>query len=471
MEALRNKCLIWTRVSTDEQEESLKIQEEAVTDYASYLGFRVVVSHKPVRESAKIEGKQFKAMIKKLKDPRNQFDGVVVDNLDRFSRYTPTATRLIRELREKGVYLYSRMENVSSENENDLSAMDGYFSRAEHENRLKSQRIKNHVAARIKQGYWTSKPPFGYKRDTTTKDVIPSPDAYLVTKAFHMANAGMTLKSIEEHFKKNGVDKTSKRIGEFLRNKFYCGIIVHSSLNGEEVIGRHQPIISRLEFEQVQSKLKSHKNVKMETSQTFLKGTIKCCGCNSLLTAYSKLKGGQVYYYYKCGTTGCKVNISNKKLDKVISNKLEGYSLDQEVIDEVQSSIIEVYEEFYGFSAQQNSKLREKRSKLRKRLESLEIKFLDGDISEQAKEKVYRKTTTELEQLEQELDLIDIPNIEEFMDSIFKDLNNLSSVLPQLDDPRKEHFFRLIAKDSFSYSKELNFVKGEFNNPYFKMAG
>lgn len=221
---MRKKCLIWNRVSTQEQQHALEGQVKACTELAKQLGFEEIIYHTPVSESAKVAGKEFKAMLKKLKDPRNRFDGIIVEYLDRFSRNVPVATKQIRDLTDRGIFFYTSVEKLNTENRDDLFRADGLFSRAEQENYIRSTKTKRASRHWVEEGYITHKPPIGYAKDTSipkqdvkSKEIHPTSDAPLIKMAFEMLNQGKLIKDIAKEISRKGLNLSTKRWGEIFR--------------------------------------------------------------------------------------------------------------------------------------------------------------------------------------------------------------------------------------------------------------
>ena len=112
---LENKvAALWTRVSTERQEEnncSLDTQKKICMEYAERYGIRIKREFGGTHESAKTEGKKYKAMISAVAaDP--EINIILVYSFDRFSRAGAEAIATKAFLKSKGVYVISATQQT-----------------------------------------------------------------------------------------------------------------------------------------------------------------------------------------------------------------------------------------------------------------------------------------------------------------------------------------------------------------------
>jgi len=94
-----------------------------------------------------------------------------------------------------------------------------------------------------------------------------------------------------------------------LHNPFYCGLLVHSALEGQVVEGNQEKAVSQEIFLAVHGVLEQNRHgyaTIREHEDAPLKRFLKCDTCGNFLTAYKSTKIQQ--YYYKCRMKGCKCN-------------------------------------------------------------------------------------------------------------------------------------------------------------------
>lgn len=463
----RKKCLIWTRVSTIEQEHSLDAQLESCKTLAKELGFDTIVVNNPVSESAKEAGEAFKEMLKKVKDSRQGFDGIIIEYADRLSRNLPTASHQVRELRKKGIYTYSVSEGLNTENMEDIFRADGYFSRAERDNYLRTQKTKNGTIYWLRQGYHMGKPPIGYQRrlnipksDVRSKEIIQTDDARLIAEAFRLLNSGVQIKNIQKSLSVKGLDVSTKRWGEILRNPIYIGVIKNKALNRQNIQGKHEPIISKITFDKAQHILSKNKKVKStnEVDEIILKGNIQCCNCGNELTAYEKRKKKKTYYYYKCYNKGCSNNISTKTVNDSFMDNLSRLELNNELKDNIKDLISELYDDVFSFELKSAAKTKEEISKLEKRIERCEEDYYDELISRDKMNEKVSLWQEKINSLTTQLNDIMVISKEELVTSTLHDLDNFTSLFESLPYQEKKQVLNLL-HGSISYDRDYDILR------------
>ena len=166
-----------------------------------------------------------------------------------------------------------------------------------------------------------------------------------------------------------GLNISKQKMHKILTNPFYAGKIRSKFTNGEIVDGKHPALISWVEFLQVQDILSGRTGVykvKAETPRFPLKRHIRCAYDGMPMTAYTA-KSKNIDYY-KCNKSGCKNNISAKKLHGLYEELLNGYSMPPILwgcFREVVSSIM----------FKEDSEHKETMSKLKKQKSELESKL------------------------------------------------------------------------------------------------
>ena len=87
-------------------------------------------------------------------------------------------------------------------------------------------------------------------------------------------------------------------IYKILNNPFYAGIIIW---NGQSHPGRHEPVVSIDEFQQVRHLLDRHRHPRPQCHTFAFTGIIRCGGCGLQVTAENKInRYGYRYLYYHC---------------------------------------------------------------------------------------------------------------------------------------------------------------------------
>lgn len=278
---------------------------KAIREYASSHGFRILEEYVDEGESAKTADRPaFKRMIKRCQKDKT-IDAVIVHKIDRFSRNNIDFYAYKSILKKEGVRLLSVTENIGKTPsgefiENALVAMAHFYSRNLAQEVLKGMKEK------FRRGEWPVKAPIGYKnvRDERghSRVVEDKDTSCLVKQMFKLYATGQySLGSLSEEMGRRGLksksDKllTPQRVKEILQHKFYVGKM---EMWGEQVQGKHNPIIEESLFNQVQNILAERKITqdKYQKREFLLRGLLYCQNCKRRLTAEVHPRGE----YYRC---------------------------------------------------------------------------------------------------------------------------------------------------------------------------
>ena len=202
-----------------------------------------------------------------------------------------------------------------------------------------SENIKRGHRQKLKQGLWPQMAPLGYLNNKETKQIyIDKNKAPFIKKAFELYATGKyTLKEIRKIINELGLrgrrDKmlSVSNYQYILQNPFYYGLIRY---NGEYYEGKHEPIIAKKLFDEVQEVMKrKSKPQKADKMKFFLyRGLFKCGECGYTITADRKVKpSGKSYTYYYC----TKKNPNHKCSQNVFTREEKISSQINEVIQKV----------------------------------------------------------------------------------------------------------------------------------------
>ncbi len=258
-----------------------------------------------------------------------------------------------------------------------------------------SENIKRGHRQKLKQGLWPQMAPLGYLNDKQTKQIfLDKEKAPLIKKTFEAyATGNLTLKNLRKII--NGLGLLGRRGGVLsisnfqylLQNPFYYGIIRY---NGEFYEGKHEPIITKKLFDQVQEVMaRKSKPQKADKMKFFLyRGFFKCGECGFTITADKKIKpSGKSYTYYYCTKKNphheCSQNVFTReeKISSQIKTEIQKVSLSDDCAD----WMLEELEKEQKAEAQSSSffarKTKEKISKLDEKLEKLMNAYLESVLN------------------------------------------------------------------------------------------
>ena len=258
-----------------------------------------------------------------------------------------------------------------------------------------SENIKRGHRQKLKNGIWPQKAPLGYLNDTEKKIIyIDKEKSPFIKKTFEAyASGNHTLKNLRKIINGLGlVGKKGKMLSvsnyqNMLKNPIYYGVIRY---NGELYNGKHNPIITKKLFDEVQEVMtRKSKPRKDEKMKFFLyRGFFKCGECGFTITADKKIKkSGKEYIYYYCTKKNphhkCKQNIFTKeeKISSQIKTELQKVSLPDDcsdwMIKELKKEKIQSNQSSDFFA----QKVKKELSKLDEKLEKLMTAYLENVLS------------------------------------------------------------------------------------------
>ncbi|MGE4554847.1 MAG: recombinase family protein [Candidatus Paceibacterota bacterium] len=210
-----------------------------------------------------------------------------------------------------------------------------------------SENIKRGHRQKLKQGLWPQMAPLGYLNNKETKQIYIDKDkAPFIKKTFELYATGKyTLKEIRKIINEFGLRGRRGKILSvsnyqyLLQNPFYYGLIRY---NGEFFEGKHEPIIAKKLFDEVQEVMKrKSKPQKVDKMKFFLyRGLFKCGECGFTITADRKIKpSGKSYTYYYCTKKNpnhiCSQNVFTReeKISSQIKEAIQKVSLPDDCAD------------------------------------------------------------------------------------------------------------------------------------------
>ncbi len=324
------KGIIYSRVSSDEQVKgtSLDDQERRCRAYCEENGIEVVSVFREEGASAKTaDRKQLLAAIEYCRTNVDTVDVFVVFKLDRFARNVGDHYAVRKILKDYGVELRSTSEQIGEQPAEKF--MEAVIAAAsEYDNDLRRSRTVNGMTAKLREGIWPWKAPMGYipnpKREQGGKKTLPDvadPSSFpiLQTAFREFAEGEHTQASFAQRLDNLGLatirgKKTSLQFVQMLllekRLKFYVGVIANSMNGNEDVLGLHQPMLSRTEYENILGYLHGKKkptqhHVRLNPNFPLRGGTVLCGACKRPVTGSVSRGRSKTYAYYHCYTKGC----------------------------------------------------------------------------------------------------------------------------------------------------------------------
>ncbi|MEL7665905.1 MAG: recombinase family protein [Candidatus Shapirobacteria bacterium] len=309
-------CLYARKSSEGDERQAMSIdsQIKEMSDMAARLGIHI----KEIRReshSAKISGKR-PVFIQMIEDIRNNiFDGILTWAPDRLSRNAGDLGLLVDLMDQNKLVKIQTYSQSFTNNPNEKFLLMILCSQAKLENDQKGLNVKRGIKTKCEMGWRPAMAPIGYynRAFNGIKDAVIDPNrGELVKKMFLLvAEESYSGQDLWEWCQQSGLtNKSGKRITLsqiylMLRNPYYYGEFEYPANSGKWYKGKHQPLISKEIFDQVQKKLVFYPRSKWGEKNFIYKGLFKCASCGASIVGEDKLKkltNGQTNYhvYYHC---------------------------------------------------------------------------------------------------------------------------------------------------------------------------
>ncbi|SDC44888.1 recombinase family protein [Geotoga petraea] len=333
----------YARVSTKEQSIlSIEGQFEKIETYARNNKIQVVKKYYD-KESGTSESRE--NFDKLLEDAYSKkFSIILVEKIDRFSRFSKTrAEMIIEELEKEGIFV------IAVDQPFDVGSPYGRFmrsillSQSKLEAEVTQERTTQRMRDIAKHGYWMGgKPPYGYYIDSTKDSEgrkrsvlkIKRDEAKVVREIFKLFNQGWGYKKITEYLNnhlefakprsKKGLWNTST-VHDMLKNEKYVGTYVYGKgykkrnhVEREDAIkipGVVPAIIKKEEWELAKSKV-ALGGQRTRTVKTYiLRGYLMCGECGAKMSGTS---GKYICSAYANKQHDVYVSVSQNKIEKIV---------------------------------------------------------------------------------------------------------------------------------------------------------
>ena len=457
-----NIAISYTRVSTKEQAEtnaSLDTQRKTCVDYCQKKGYNLIQEFGGTYESAKSdnERKEFQHMIQFAKSKRNKVQFIVVYSLDRFSRTGSNAMSLIQDLNEDGIQVIAVTQQA------DLGTPEGKFQTgmlmlaSKYDNDIRSRRIKHGMASALKEGYWMAKPPFGYSKQIINgkRIAVPDENAKYVKRAFDLKEKGRTNVEILRQLKLMGLSFNHNRLLMLFRNPFYCGVLMHSLLQGEMIQGKHEAIVSIATFKSVNNCNIYYEKAALTEDEKFpLKGFIICAKCGTKWVGYTvKAKKKN---YYKCNLKGCKCNKNADKMHGEFARLLLHYKISEALLPAFKKQLSDTFKILNKHHAESKALVSTKKNELEAQIKTCQTRFALGQIPQDVYATAITELRTELGSLESDLIKQEshLSNSSKFIEFALKISRNIDQIWVSSNTSAKVKLQYLLFPNGIQYNLE-----------------
>lgn len=373
-----NKRIVvgYGRVSSAEQANSglsLDMQHSECEKKAQKQGYEFVYFEDKGKTGSNTNRKGLKAMLKYVKEHKNEVTYVVVWKLDRLSRCLEDFfAEILKPIKKYGCTIASIMENFDDISKVKKVLIGVYIGQAEDELDNIKDRTSSVLRNRAENGYKLGKAPVGYlnSRDEHRHGIIiPDPDKRdYIKRCYELYATGLfSYERVAQELAKYGfVDSkskpyTKKRIEDILKSPVYIGKVTH----GDDIFdGVHEPIISNELFYRVQLLLKGD-DVKRPKGLVYTYSNfIKCAKCGYSMVAITKhgANNSGTYVYYHCSNYS-KVhkkekNINENLIDEAIQEVIESFDITKKDIKVIKKEIYNAIDDLKKYEHKSIDELR-----------------------------------------------------------------------------------------------------------------
>lgn len=318
-------AVIYCRVSSKEQVHgtSLESQELACREYAQRNRMEVVEIFIDRGESAKFADRpQLLEMLSFCKDREKGIEELLVWKVDRLARNVGDHFNIKAVLVKYGVRVVSVTEPIDAKPEGQLleTILAGF---AQFDNDVRAARTVQGMRRKLAEGISPWHPPLGYRgasRPGNKKQQPDQPDqpAFgILQEAWTKFASGAFTKADIERFlisrglkTRRGKRISSQLVDRIFADRYYAGIL-RDPWSGEELPGKHVPMVSRENFHAVQGIIagRSRSVPHFVTRPDFpLRMFVRCPNCEFGMTGSFSRGRSKRYPYYRCFNRGCDIH-------------------------------------------------------------------------------------------------------------------------------------------------------------------
>jgi len=171
------------------------------------------------------------------------------------------------------------------------------------DNELRRDKSVSGIQEKLRKGYWIGTVPFGYINLNPGKgkeqQIVINEDGKLLKKAFlWKARENVTYVEIAERLAKKGLRIQSKKLSDYFRNPFYCGLVISGHIAEEVIEGKHESLVSKEIFLKINNLLINKGNsfnYSKDEEKLSLKQFVKSGACKTPYTG-SLVKKKGLYY-------------------------------------------------------------------------------------------------------------------------------------------------------------------------------
>lgn len=313
----------------DRQILSIPSQIKELKQVANKLDLKIIDTFEESK-TAKAPGREkFAEMMVRIN--KNEVDGILCWKLDRLARNPVDGGAIMWAVKDKKIEIITASQTYSHINENDL-LMAVEFGMAQKFIDDLGKNSQRGMKTKAEMGWYPAPAPIGYKNTPSRKKgfkvIIKDKNKFpIVRKMFDLILAGkhacLVYKIVSNDWKlsvRPGKILAQSSFYRILNSSFYYGDYEWPAKSDTWYHGKHQPLITKNEFDLVQ-KMLGRRGKPIARKHVFdLTGLIACQKCGFGITAtkktkyYKRTNNTATYTYYHCTHRNRKIPCNSKPL-------------------------------------------------------------------------------------------------------------------------------------------------------------
>lgn len=468
---LKEKAIIYARVSSKEQEESgfsIPAQIDLLQQYCKKNDFEIVkIYTENVGASETGKRPTYDEMMKFLRRQKTKYN-LVFEKNDRILRNEYDSADIINLARTTPHFVHSLREGLVLNKDSHPSqffVFTMYSANSSIYSRNLSLEVRKGLYKSCDLGYYPgAQVPVGYKRGDFIPGekkkraiVVDTEKAGFIVRAFELYSTGMysfeslAQKLASEGFIVKNKPCTKRNIEIILKNTFYMGEFVFKGKRYESA--RYTPIISKELFLTCQKIIKGSAPGTETTREFLYSNMIKCSECGGSLIG--EIKKGK-YIYYGCRGRKCTLKkikwLKQEIIDTLVDKLISSISIPEENANKILEQIKKTIGSQFEYEEQAHQNIEKEINLYKKRLNTIYLDKIDGSISEEfyiERRDEFQKRLDELT-LQQHQNMVETDEIMEKANICIELLKNAHSKYLEYDTNKKRYFLKMLVSN-FSY--------------------
>ncbi|OGH20921.1 MAG: hypothetical protein A2695_02930, partial [Candidatus Levybacteria bacterium RIFCSPHIGHO2_01_FULL_40_83] len=318
-----------------------------------------------------------------------------------------------------------------------------------------SDNVKRAQEQMLRSGQWIGKAPYGYKNITLEnekKDIVPDEfESKIVLKMYEWYSSGaFSMRLIREKLKADyNLNFSNSYVDFILKQPFYYGEMLSK---GKLYSHKYQTIISKELFDKVQQIKAGYnkKHFKFAGLPYMYRGLIRCADCGCMITPE---KAKDKYVYYHCTQYKGKHNaewLREEDITEQFGKLFKKLQLPEGVVDETIETLRNVHLGKSEFREEQVKKLSEEKEKYAKRIEEMYLDRLDGRITADGYDKMYKAFKLKIDEIDTKLFNLQKAEDDYYLTSeyILRLLQNAYNLFVSSEIEEKRQLLKLILQNS-----------------------